>query len=67
MVQVEVDVQSWGLEKAGFLPTLAENRGAAWRVVFDVDDDYSEVRILAIDEHDWKRPFRIDPFSASRI
>lgn len=27
-------------------------RGDVWRVVFDVDDDYREVRILAIDEHD---------------
>lgn len=27
-------------------------RGDVWRVVFDVDDDYREVHILAIDEHD---------------
>ncbi len=27
-------------------------RGTIWRVVFDVDDDYREVVILAIAEHD---------------
>jgi mRNA-degrading endonuclease RelE of RelBE toxin-antitoxin system len=27
-------------------------RGDVWRVVFDVDDDYREVVILAIAEHD---------------
>ena len=27
-------------------------RGDVWRIVFDVDDDFREVRILAIGEHD---------------
>lgn len=27
-------------------------RGATWRVIFDVDDDYLEVTILAIAPHD---------------
>lgn len=27
-------------------------RGDVWRVVYDVDDEYREVRMLAIDEHD---------------
>jgi mRNA-degrading endonuclease RelE of RelBE toxin-antitoxin system len=39
-------------ELAGARAADLRYRGKTWRVVFDVDDDFFEVRILAIGPHD---------------
>ena len=53
--ELEINPKQFPLKTGKLAATRAAEvfyRGATWRVVFEVDDDYLEVMILAIGPHD---------------